>query len=233
MHETPTSAFRAEFGAVAAAYLDRVADCTGSVRPGIEYYQCDDTEAFCGELERVRRIESECDERLATVRHTIGRSMEPNFTPMYFRPGSVLDLFARTDEAPNHVEAFLGGLAATKPSLSATLAADLVRMGDLIVDAVDVLAAAVSDLFAGPDDRRVDAVHEARDTVADLESRCDTVRRKLVSEAFAEQSTADALVVRGLAVTLDRAMDAVEDAAERAVYLDIAAVSADEFADTD
>ena len=232
MSETPTTAFRTEFTDVSDRYFERLADCVESVRPGVEYYGRDEA-AFCGELERARRLESDCDDLLATIRQTVGQSMGPNFTRVYFQPGGVLELFARADETANHVETFLGELAAMEPALSAAATADFARMGDLLVEAVEALAVAIGDLFAGPAHRKVDAVHDARATVADLESRCDTIRQKLVSEAFATDDTVAALVVRELALWLDRAMDAVEDAVEQAVYFDSTAVSATETAGPD
>ncbi|SEN51845.1 Uncharacterized conserved protein YkaA, UPF0111/DUF47 family [Halorientalis persicus] len=232
MQETPTSAFRTEFVEVTDRYFDALADCVESVRPGVEYYGRDEA-AFCRELARARRLESDCDDLLATIRTTVGQSMGPNFTRVYFQPGGVLELFACADETANHAETFLGELAAMEPTLSAAATADFARMGDLVVEAVGVLSAAVDDLSAAPAHRAVDAVHDARDTIADLESRCDTVGRKLVSEAFATDDTAAALVVRELALWLDRAMDAVEDAAEQAVYLDSTAVATSETAGPD
>ncbi|WP_299267945.1 DUF47 family protein [Halorientalis sp.] len=211
--ETPTTAFRTEFTDVSDRYSDALADC-------VEYYEHDER-AFCGELERARRVESDCDDLLATVRRTVGQSMSPNFTRVYFQPGGVLELFARTDETANHVETFLGELAAMESTLSAAATADFARMGDIVVEAVGVLSAAVSDLFSAPAHRKVDAVHDARAAITDLESRCDAVRQKLVSEVFATDDTAAALMIRELALWLDRAMDAVE----QAVSLDSTAVS--------
>jgi uncharacterized protein Yka (UPF0111/DUF47 family) len=227
MQETPTSAFRTEFTDVSNRYFECLVDCAESVRPAVEYYGGDE-DAFCGELERARRLESDCDDLLATIRTTVARSMEPNFTRVYFQPDGVLELFDRADVAANHVETFLGELAAMDPTLSVAVTTGFARMGDLVVEAIAALSTAVGDLFAVPAHRTVDTVHDARETVADLESRCDTVRQKLVSEAFATRDTADALVVRQLALWLDRAMDAVEDAAERTVYLDSTAVSTTE-----
>ncbi|RXK50057.1 DUF47 family protein [Halorientalis pallida] len=232
MSETPTTAFRTEFTDVSDRYFDALADCVESVRPGVEYYGRDEA-AFCGELERVRRLESDCDDLLTTIRRTVGQSMGPNFTRVYFQPGGVLELFACADETANHVETFFGELAAMEPTLSAAVTADFARMGDLVVEAVEALSRAIGDLFASPAHRKVDAVHDVRATVAEMESRCDTVGRKLVSEAFATGDTAAALVVRELALWLDRAMDAVEDAAEQAVYLDSTAVSTTEAAGPD
>lgn len=232
MTETPTSAFRTEFTDVSDRYFERLTECVESVRPGVEYYGCDEA-AFCGELERVRGLESDCDDLLATLRTRVGRSMEPNFTRVYFQPGSVLELFACADETANHVETFLDELAAMDPTLSAAVIADFARMGDLLVEAVAALSAAVDNLFASPAHRRVEAAHDARETVADLESRCDTIRRNVVSEAFATDDTAAALVVRELAHWLDRAMDAVEDATEQSVYLDSTAVSTSDAGGTD
>jgi uncharacterized protein Yka (UPF0111/DUF47 family) len=165
--------------------------------------------------------------------------MRPNFTGVYFRPRSVLELFDRVDEIANRAERFCGELAAMHPTLStdeqgvrgpsarsaralpAVERADLVRMADLVVEGMEVLATAVTDLCSALCAARPDTdVQSAVARISRLESACDATRDKLLSDVFAGTPTVEALVVKELVDTLDGAMDAVEDAADHLGYVD-------------
>ncbi|WP_247010178.1 hypothetical protein [Halorientalis litorea] len=221
MSETPTERFRREFEDQTDRYLDTLMECTARLSPALECYG-QDADPFWDELEAVHRLESDCDDLLQDLRLSVAESMQPNFTGVFFQPGPVLELFARLDAVPNAVEQFLTELAAMTPSLSVTALSDFVRMADIVTDAMATLVSVTADLcdvLCGTD-AGTDDIHRRVESVIAAESRCDTVRDKLLSDAFAETDTAAALVVRALALTLDRAMDAVEDAAEQLVYVD-------------
>ena len=221
MSETPTERFRSEFDDQTDRYLDTLIECTARLSPALECYG-HDAAPFWDELEAVHRLESDCDDLLRDLRLSVAESMQPNFTGVFFQPGPVLELFARLDAILTAVEQFLTDLAAMEPSLSVTALSDFVRMADIVADATASLASVTADLcdvLCGIDSE-AEALHQRVESVLAAESRCDTVRDKLLSDAFAETDTAEALVVRELALTLGRAMDAVEDAAEQLVYVD-------------
>ncbi|MFB6180146.1 MAG: DUF47 domain-containing protein [Halorientalis sp.] len=220
MSDTKTAAFQAEFRALTGEYLDAVVDCTAGLPVVIECYERD-VMAFHQECQRISGLESDCDDLLGAVRTTVGNSMPPNFTGVYFQPGSVLELFVRVDEVANHAEQFCAELAAMRPALAESERADLVRMADLVVEGIETLATATADLrtaLCGPGVET--GVQSQVSTITRLESACDATRDKLLADVFADGPTTRALVTRELIVTLDDAMDAIEDAADHLIYVD-------------
>jgi len=229
MSDTETVAFRETFRDLTGRYLDTVLDCTARVPVVVECYGTDEA-AFQRERERVAGLESDCDELLADIRATVGDSMPPNFTGVYFQPGSVLELFARIDEIANHAEQFCADLAAMGPSLTEIQHADVVRMADLVVEGTERLVDATAEVRAILCEAGSETTVQPQvSTIMRLESACDAVREKVVSSAFAAETTTASLVVRELAVTLDSAMDAVEDAADHLVYIDSTIVETNEW----
>ncbi|WP_136717044.1 DUF47 domain-containing protein [Halorientalis salina] len=224
MSDTQTVAFREQFRDLSSRYLNTVLTCTAGVPVVIECYGTDE-DAFQRECQRVSGLESDCDALLGEIRTTVGDSMPPNFTGVYFQPESVLELFAHIDEIANYAERFCAELAAMQPALTDTERADFVRMADLVVEGTETLVDATGDVRAALCGSGIEtAIGSQVSTVARLESACDTARDKLLSAAFADEATPAALVVRELIVTLEEAMDAVEDAANHLAYVDSAIV---------
>jgi len=231
MSDTETGAFASEVRDLADRYLDRADFAVGHAPTALAAYRTDPA-AFHADVEQIKGFESECDDLLASLRTTLGSSMRPNFTGLYLQPGCIIDLLSAIDEIVNRVETFLTELAAIGPTLSADAHGDFVRMTDLTVEATSLLATAATSVLdaicSDPTDRS--SWPAAGTTVAEigrLESKCDAVRTKLLSDAFADLDTADALVVRELAVALDAAMDAVEDAADHLAYIESTALPVD------
>lgn len=219
MAETETGRFATTFEERTEQYLDRVDGTVTRLPMVLETYRTGRT-SFHQDVDEVRGMESACDDLLAVLRRTIASST-PNFTGIYLQRGDVLELFVRIDEVVNRVETFLTELAAMCPALSDGAHDDLVRMADLTAQATSLLTTATTSLIetlcrTGTET----AVTGLVDEVRTLESRCDTTRTKLLADAFAEREADDALLWRELAVTLDAAMDAVEDAADQLSYIE-------------
>jgi len=227
MSETRTTAFATEFQDRAGRYLDQVEAAVTYAPMALETYETDRT-AFHRDVREVGRIESECDDLLEECRTLIGSSMRPNFTGVYLRPGSVLDLFVAIDRVVNRIETFLAELAAIEPALSLAARRDLIRMAETTAEATTLLATAtgalLESLCTGGDCPDVDA---AVTEIGALESRCDRRRTKIVADAFANEATVQALLLRELATTLDAATDAVEDAGDRLSFVASTVVSLD------
>jgi uncharacterized protein Yka (UPF0111/DUF47 family) len=220
MSDTQTAAFRTTFRDLTRSYLDDVVDCTAGVSVVLECYGTNEVR-FQQELQRVSRLESDCDDRLTDVRTTVGDSMPPNFTGVYLNPGDVLELFVRIDEVANRAERFCSELAAMQPTLTDAAREDLVRIADLVAEGAKTLAAATTDLQKALCGAPVDVgIRTQVRRIGELESVCDATRNKLLSDLFTGRPTSEALVVRELVDTLDGAIDAVEDAADHLVYVD-------------
>jgi len=127
----------------------------------------------------------------------------------------VLRLYTAIDAVVNRAEMFARELASMRPTLTDGVHHALAEMRALVVEGTVILA----DVAGAYLDSLVtdgDAVLVADDveTIVALESACDAHKYEALQTAFGSCDTADALVVRELLLSLDAAMDAVEDAAE-------------------
>jgi uncharacterized protein Yka (UPF0111/DUF47 family) len=109
------------------------------------------------------------------------------------------------------------------PALTASIHETVSEMAALVAEATVVLtdatAAYVESLVTPGDPIRVT---DAVDTIATLESTCDAHKYDALQSAFRQCKTADALVVRELLLSLDGAMDAVEDAGDHLLSMNSA-----------
>jgi uncharacterized protein Yka (UPF0111/DUF47 family) len=235
MSETKRS-FATDLQDVSERYLDRVAWTVDQVTGTLELYRADRTE-FYESVEHIKGLESDCDALLDEIRTTLGESMRAELSDIQVESSALLEVYLGIDEIVNRTEQFLADMAAMEPDLSETALADLIRMADFLRMATDRLATAVSDLLGQlcrPDEANIaESVTAPVTEIGSLESSCDSIRHKLIGDTFARSPTAEALLVRELAVTLDSALDAVEDAADQLLLLDSSAESDVEFDVTD
>ena len=98
-------------------------------------------------------------------------------------------------------------------------------MAAATVEATDLLAAVTEDCVADlvSEDEADDYTTDI-ERIAALESDCDGHKAAVVETAFESNATADALLVRDLAASLDAAVDAAEDAADHLVFMQGASV---------
>jgi|GEM_PF-1462523 len=213
---TTTDAFGDAVREQTGEYLTAVRRCLATLPPALLGYG--DSE-FADSVSDLVARESVCDERLQTLRTTLGTA-EPNYTEVYLNSGTVMELFVLLDEVPNCAEQFLRELDAVRRPLDEGTTDALTQMAALAARATRVLTDAIERFVAGlvepgegPD--IVDAV----DQVAALESRADDLKYEIITHAFDTLPTAEAVVVRDLARSLDAALDAAEDTADQLLYV--------------
>jgi len=211
---TVTGEYATEVRSQTATYLQQVRTTTTHLPDALDAYGSD-WGAFTAAVDRLNTQESECDATLRDLRSLVGESLPPNYTDVYLRADDVVRLYACIDEIPNRVESFARELASMRPALPAGLQDSLREMGSLVVEATLLLTEATEAyveqlVTAGEPVRIADDI----ETITTLESSCDAHKYEALQAAFSDCATADALVVRELLLTLDEAMDAVEDAAE-------------------
>jgi hypothetical protein len=235
MTTTPSeSEYAAEVCALTERYLEQVAETTAALPVALDAY-AEDEDAFEEAARTVAERESACDATLRDLRTAVGKSMPPNYSQFYLRIDDVSRLYAALDEIPNRVERFVRELRAMRPALDDRTRATCREMALLVREAVAALADLTADYVerlvapeascGGPetDDSEVGdseaSVTERVDSLAALESECDGLKYDALSSAFDAHPTAEALVVRELVVTLDAAMDAVEDVGDHVLFL--------------
>jgi len=227
MSDARTTEFATEFTECVDRYLDQVEAAAAYAPVALDSYERDRTE-FHRDVREVGGVESACDELLDELRALVGASMQPNFTGVYFRPASVLDLFVAIDRIVNRIETFLTDLAGIEPTLAWGCRRDLRETAAATAEATTLLATAARGLTETVcRGGEIPDVEPVVTEIGRLESRCDDRRTKVVADAFARRETATALVVRELAATLDAAIDAAEDAADRLSFLASTVVSLD------
>lgn len=211
---TVTGAYADEVRGRTDTYLDQVETCIAHLPDAIDAYGTDES-AFETTVDRLSTQESDCDATLRELRELVGESLPPNYTDVYLRADDVVRLYASVDAVPNQAEQFVRELGSMAPALTDDTREAFRKMATLVVEATVLLTDATeayveSLLTAG------DPVYVADDidTIASLESTCDAHKYETLQTAFADAPTGDALVVRELLLSLDDAMNAVEDAAD-------------------
>ncbi|MFB6295682.1 MAG: DUF47 domain-containing protein [Halobacteriales archaeon] len=219
MARTETPETVDELVARSGEYLKQVETATGKLEQLLSQYR-DDQAAFESTLVDLRALESECDARVGDLRSLVGSSMDPNFTGLYLMSDALVEFYETADAVVNNAEGFGNELAAMRPDLSTALADDLREMAGFAHEAAVHLSRAGTTQFenltsAG---QSVDVSREAEQIRA-IEGRCDDAKRRALDRAFTSMEPADALTVRALTGGLDDVTNAVEDAADRLVYM--------------
>jgi uncharacterized protein Yka (UPF0111/DUF47 family) len=203
-----------------ARYLRRVEAATEQLTVVLDAYGDEDA-AFEAAVAELRDLESECDAILGDLRSLVGSSIGGDVTGVYLHSGALVRFYETTDAVVNEAERVGTELAAMEPGVSDEIAAEWLRMAEFAGEAAVHLSRAGTDQVENlvDPDRAVDVSREAEQIRA-VESRCDEVKYRVLESAFASVPTAEALAVRALATRIDAVTNAVEDAADRLVYLD-------------
>ena len=219
---TVTGACADEVRSRTETYLDQVETTTAHLPDAVDAYGTD-RPAFSAAVDRIGTGESECDATLRELRTLVGESLPPNYTEVYLRADDVVRLYDRIDEIPNRAESFARELGSMHPDLPAGIHDTLCEMAALVAKATvvltDVTAAYVESLVTAGDPVRIT---DDVERVATMESNCDAHKYEALQQAFGQCQTGDALVVRELLLSLDAAMDAVEDAGDHLLSMNSA-----------
>lgn len=203
-----------------ARYLQRIEVATEQLAVVLDAYGPGEPELGTAVTD-LRDLESECDAIVGDLRSLVGSSTDSNVSGLSPRSGPLLAFYETADTVVNEAERFATEFAAMGPTLPGAIHDDLCRMAGFANEAaVHLSLAGTSGFEALADPDRSGSVSREAEQVRALESRCDDVKYRVLEEAFASLSPAKALVVRALANRLDAVTNAVEDAADRLVYLD-------------
>jgi uncharacterized protein Yka (UPF0111/DUF47 family) len=200
-------------------YLQQVETATGELETLLSQYG-DDPAAFEATLADLRGLESECDVAIGDLRSLVGSSRDPNFTGLYLMSDAIVEFYETADTIVNGAEQFGNELAAMNPDLSEPLSDDLREMAGFAHEATIHLSRAGTTQFENltHPERPADISREAEQIRA-TESRCDDAKYRALDRAFTSREPVDALTVRALTNQLDEVTNAVEDAADRLVYM--------------
>ena len=217
---TTTDAFGDAVREQTDEYLTEVRRCLATLPPALLGYGHSE---FTDGVADLVAAESVCDERLRALRTTLGTA-EPNYTELYLNSGAVMELFALLDEVPNCAEQFLRELDAVRRPLGEATTNALTQMAALAARATRILTEAIQTFVAGlVEPGEGEDIVDAVEQVAALESRADDLKYEIITHAFDALPTAEAVVVRDLARSLDAALDAAEDTADQLLYVDAGA----------
>lgn len=204
--------------------LSAIVDGTDLLRTVIETYGTDPA-AFNRAVERLGRLESRCDELVIDVRRVVTDEMPPSFSRTYLHSGDVVAAVVAADAIVSTAETVANELSTMRPDLGGDVLAALRQLAWHAHDATQYLAAAFEVCVLDDRDearlgkQRVADVGDALSTIRRLERDCDAIKYDLLREAFDGGTTAEALVVRELVVTVDDVANAAEDAADHLGYL--------------
>jgi uncharacterized protein Yka (UPF0111/DUF47 family) len=210
-------------------FLSALVDGTDLLRTTTETYGTDPG-AFDRAVGRLCRLESRCDELVADVRRAVTDEMPPSFARSYLLAGDVVEAVVAADRVVSTAETVAKELSAMRPDLCSAVLDGLQQMSWYAHDATRHLAAVFEAcVFDEPDDAEfgknpVADVEDALSAVRRLERHCDATKYDLIRRAFDDGTTAEALAVRELVMTMDEVANAAEDAADHLAYLRAKAV---------
>lgn len=210
-------------------FLSALVDGTDLLRTTTETYGTDSA-AFDRAVGRLGRLESRCDELVADVRRSVTNEMPPSFARPYLLAGEVVEVVVAADRVVSTAESVANELSAMRPDLDEAVLAGLRQMSWHVHDATRHLAAVFEAcVFDEPNEAEfgknpVADVEDALSAVRRLERDCDATKYDLIRRAFDDGTTAEALAVRELVVTMDEVANAAEDAADHLAYLRAKAV---------
>ncbi|SEW04424.1 DUF47 domain-containing protein [Halobacterium jilantaiense] len=198
------------------AYLDQLENCVRLLPRVVAAYAAGDDEAFEAVVERVRRLESDCDESVRAVTALVAnadvRDLGIQLTHVHLHAGQTIELYQSLDEVANAAERFAEDLAATAPPRIPVLLDAFEAMGERACEAFAAMRAVVTSylgVIRSPD-AGVD-ITDAVERVRAAESDCDRHRNEAVSAAFSDHEDAYPVVYREQAWLLDGVVDAMED----------------------
>ncbi|MFB6281956.1 MAG: DUF47 domain-containing protein [Haloferacaceae archaeon] len=215
------AAFGERLDARTTACLERIDECVAALPRLLDRHA--DGEPHGRLVERIRKAESDCDREVRRINTLVSNAevedLGLGLTHLHLNAGATIDLYQRLDGIANAAEQFAEELAAIDPPRSPAVLDRLCEMAEIAARTVPVLARAVTGYTEALCDpyASVDLGGEIR-RIRAAEDECDDLRHDAVAAAFADDAPAPT-VHRELAHLLDAVVDAMEDVADRIVWI--------------
>jgi hypothetical protein len=197
----------------ALSFADAIADCTALLPDLVDAYGSD-PERYAGMVDRVNHLESRCDSHARDLRRLLGGRLDPTFSAFYLVADELVAVLNDADDVASRTERFAKELQVLGPDLSRRERADLREMASLAAEAASVFVTALRAYVQRLDGDGEADVSYSLDRVRSLERDCDLLKYDLLSRAFEDGASAEALVRKDLVTSLDGVANATEDAAD-------------------
>jgi uncharacterized protein Yka (UPF0111/DUF47 family) len=222
MASDTAEAFETRFRSQTETYLESIDACVASLPRLIDQYAAEDP-SYRRTVERIHAIESDCDETNRRISTLIANAdvdeLGLGLTNLHLNTGTTIDLYQQLDEIANTAERFAAELDAIEPPRSAACLDVLHEMADTAARTTPVLARTVTDYIEVLCDPYASATLGADITrIRAAESDCDDLRTDAIAAAF-DGDVPVPVVYREFANILDAVVDAMEDVADRIVWV--------------
>lgn len=199
-------------------YLEELTACVETLVPLVDRYRS--SEEHEDIVERVRQLESDCDETKREIGRLVTR-VDPEtagirLTWVCLHTDRLLELYEALETVANSAEQFATELDAISPPRREQCLDGLYRMAEHGSIAVRELKAAISSFVRAlcrPE--YTVSITDRITTIRTIEAEVDTIRNDVLSTAFDGTDDGTGIVYRQLAVLLDAVLDAIEDVTDR------------------
>lgn len=214
-------AFEERLAAQTTACLEQVDECVAALPRLLDRYAAG--ESYRRTVDRIREAESDCDGTIRRISTVVSNAdveeLGLGLTHLHLNAGATISLYQRLDEVANAAEQFAEELAAIDPPRSAAALDHLREMAETARRTAPVLARAVTGYTEALCDPYASAaLGDEIGRIRAAESDCDDLRNRAIAAAFADDAPAPT-VYRELAHMLDAVVDAMEDVADRIVWI--------------
>jgi len=191
-------------------FLESVRECVDLLPTLLTQYRRD-ADAFAETVDRIDAIESRCDSLVRGLRHELvtGEAPDPS-------AGGTLQLLDDADRIVSRAERFAKELAAIRPELPVPVDGTLQDLARTASEATALFVGAVDEELLG---RSGEQLSGRCQRVRTLERECDERKYELLDRLFHDPRVDDPLLLKDLVTTFDEIPNAVEDAADRLLYV--------------
>ncbi len=191
-------------------FFESVRECVDLLPTLLTQYRRD-ADAFDETVDRIDAIESRCDSLVRGLRHELvtGEAPDPS-------AGGTLQLLDDADRIVSRAERFAKELAAISPELPVPADGTLLDLARTASEATALFVGAVDEELLG---RSGEQLSGRCQRVRTLERKCDERKYELLDRLFHDPRVDDPLLLKDLVTTFDEIPNAVEDAADRLLYV--------------
>ena len=191
-------------------FFESVRECVDLLPTLLTQYRRD-ADAFAETVDRIDAIESRCDSLVRGLRHELvtGEAPDPS-------AGGTLQLLDDADRIVSRAERFAKELAAIRPELPVPVDGTLLDLARTTSEATGLFVGAVDEELCS---RSGEQLSGRCQRVRTLERECDERKYELLDRLFHDPRVDDPLLLKDLVTTFDEIPNAVEDAADRLLYV--------------